>query len=661
VIDGGVGGRAKTPIRFVIPKGRGGELGWAKEVTPRVVGALEEYFDMDYPFGKLDVAVVPRYWGTMEHPGIVAMGQPLTLIRPDQATRSRKQHYTNILAHELAHYWFGDLVTMTWWDDTWLNEALGQWMDLIITHQTQPAWRVRDGRVEMATAAMDADEKLSTRAIRQPVTTAEGIAASFDGEITYLKGSSVFRMFEAWVGPAKWRDLIREYMRAHAWGNASAEDLLGLARARLGAPVELGLRSFLDQPGVPLIKADVECATGKPARIKLRQSRAVPAGTTDPVAHTWQVPVCMRYGQLGDRGSKSACVQLAGSEGELVVESCPSWVITNADASGYYRSGVDLAVARGLLTPGSVLARAAQPTPAERMMLVADLGAAVERGELALDQVLGLVPLISADPDDLVATSAFGAATLHEAALDDELYAKAVRFAVRAFAPTARRLGWQRAAADSDERHALRVQALAAVAPHDPALGRQADQLADRWLAKRSGVEDDLVGPMLASVSYRGGMPRFEQLLTEARRARDRTEQARLLGSLGGFRDPAIATRALELVLGKELDLRETRGILFGVLARRETRDLGLRFLEQHLDELLARMRSDEASWMLGGLAGAFCDPQRRGAVATLVTARAEKIDGAQAQVARGLERSDQCIASAARQLPALRAFLAKY
>src|SRR4030095_10517396 len=106
--------------------------------------SLEDFFDQPYPYHKLDVAVVPRFWGTMEHPGIVAMGQPLTLIRPDEEARSRRQAYTNILSHELAHYWFGDLVTMAWWDDTWLNEALGQWLDLIITDTVEPKWRYRE-------------------------------------------------------------------------------------------------------------------------------------------------------------------------------------------------------------------------------------------------------------------------------------------------------------------------------------------------------------------------------------------------------------------------------------------------------------------------------------------------------------------------------------
>ena len=122
------------------PTRRSSELGYARQITPKVVAALEDYFDMAYPYGKLDVAVVPRFWGTMEHPGIVAMGQPLTLIRPDQETRGRKLAYTSILSHELSHYWFGDLVTMAWWDDTWLNESLATWLDVKITDAIAPAW-----------------------------------------------------------------------------------------------------------------------------------------------------------------------------------------------------------------------------------------------------------------------------------------------------------------------------------------------------------------------------------------------------------------------------------------------------------------------------------------------------------------------------------------
>src|SRR5262249_35867588 len=141
-----------------------------------------------------------RCGGRMEDAGIVAMGQPLTLIRADQATRGRKRRYTTILAHELSHYWFGDLVTMAWWDDTWLNEALGEWSDMNITEAAEPTWRVRDERVGIAMNAMSADETLAAHPIRRAVTSRDGIEASFDNDVTYYKGASMFRMFEAFVG-----------------------------------------------------------------------------------------------------------------------------------------------------------------------------------------------------------------------------------------------------------------------------------------------------------------------------------------------------------------------------------------------------------------------------------------------------------------------------
>jgi hypothetical protein len=232
---------------------------------------------------------------------------------------------------------------------------------------------------------------------------------------------------------------------------------------------------------------------------------------------------------------------------------------------------------------------------------------------------------------------------------------------LKTFGPRAAKLGWQRAAGDSDERHDLRRAFVGAVARRDPVLGKQAEQLADTWLAKKTGIDDELVGSVLATAAYRGNAARFDQIVAALPKARDRAELGRLLGTLGGFRDPALATRALELVRDKKYDLRDTSGILFRVLWGRETRKLGFAFVTQHIDELLGRMRDDEAAGFLGGLAGSTCEPAMRTAVADLVVARAEKVDGAKNAVTRGLEQSDQCIAALARQLPALKKFLAKY
>lgn len=659
LVDGGTVGRVGTPIRFVIPRGRAGELGYARRVTPRVVAALEDYFDMPYPYGKLDVAVVPRYWGTMEHPGLVAMGQPLTLIRPDQDTHERELWYTKILAHELSHYWFGDLVTMAWWDDTWLNEALGEWSDLHITEAAEPTWRVRDERVGMAVIAMRADDTLAAPAIRHPAASREAIAASFDGAITYLKGASMFRMFESFVGPGAWRDFIHGYLRAHAWGNASADDFLRSVGERLGPDVAAAMRTFLEQPGVPRIAAQLRCEPGQPVRVWLAQQRSLPAGVVDPAPKLWRLPVCLRYGDA--RSSLQDCVLLTAPRAafELPARGCPTWMIANAGASGYYRSTIDPRAARALLSPGSAIARIARPTPAERMMLVADLRAAVDRDELPVDQLLALIPAIAADRDAKVAESALAAAELPAGGLDDATFQAAWRWFHHAFGARAAQLGWQRRAGDSEELHELRRRVVPAVAMLDAPLAAQATRLADRWLADRTGISDDLAWPALEAAARHGDAARFDRYLAAARSARDRTEHQRLLEALAGFTDPALASRALDLVLGRELDLRDTLAIVPGVLEHRETRDLGLLFVEAHADELLARMRDDEAAGFLGRIAGAFCDDARVARIAALAVPRAARIDGAQAQVTRALEEATQCIAQVRRQLPALRRFLA--
>jgi hypothetical protein len=654
----------------VIPKGRAGELGYAKQVTPKVVAALEDYFDMAYPYIKLDVAVVPRFWGTMEHPGIVAMGQPLTLIRPDQETRPRKRSYANILAHEMSHYWFGDLVTMAWWDDTWLNEGLGEWSDMNITEAAEPTWRFRDDRVGIAVGAMYADEKLSTPPIRKPVTARADIQASFDNSITYFKSASTFRMFESFVGREAWRKFIHSYLRAHAWGNASAEDFLKDMSDNLGPAITTAMRSFLEQPGVPRIAAQLHCEAHKPPTVELSQQRSLPAGVTDPTPRLWNLPVCLRYGD--GRSSFQECFPLSAATAVFELgqgngpsankpggpRGCPTWMILNGDAVGYYRSTVEPTTARALLTPTSPIARAARPTPPERMMLVDDLAAAVDRDELSIDKLLPLAPLIAVDPDDKVARKAFSAAPIPLGGLDDAMYLAARRWYHKTFYARARQLGWHRRPKDSEELHELRRSIVPTVAYDDPALTAEANRLADQWLTTRGGVPDDLVGSVLSTAAWRGDAALFERYLATARNPRDRSEKQRMLGSLGAFADPALSEKALAIVLGHDFDLRDTLGVLWGVLGRRETRELGIAFVTAHLDELLARMREDEAAGLLSGLAGAFCDPGRRDQMAALVQPRAPRFGGAERHVARRLEAADQCIARVQRELPALRRVL---
>ena len=655
--DGGTAGRVRTPIRFIIPKGRSAELRYAREVTPRVVAALEDYFDMDYPYGKLDVAVVPRFWGTMEHPGIVAMGQPLTLIKPAEETRERRFGYANILAHELAHYWFGDLVTLAWWDDTWLNEALGSWMDAIITDRAEPSWRFSESsRPSSSAEAMEADEKLSTKSIRQPVATKEAIQHSFDSAITYQKGATVLHMFETWVGEARWRDFIRAYMRQHAWKNTTADDFLAAMGQHLGAQVAGAFRSFLDQPGVPLIEHRLVCE-GKSARLELRQGRSLPAGTRENARRTWQVPVCVRHGAGAQ--SRRACVLLTEAEGSLPLEgACPSWLLMNAGGVGYYRSRYSVEEIAPLLAARSP----ARLGVSERLVLMADVDAAVDRDQLSIAGAMAMVPAALADRDERIQRAAEGlAGALRADQLDDADHARYRRWVLATHGPLARKLGWRRRPGDSDERQELRKQVVSIAAwAGDRQLRAQAARLAVTWLENRSGVDDDMIDLVLASAARDGDAALFDRILAAARGEKDRLRQTRLLVALGGFRDPALAARALELVVGKQFDFRESRAILRRALSQREAREQAWKFVQSHIDRLLGGMRTDEASWFVHST-GVFCDATRRAEVVALLDKRVARIEGARYTLDQALDEIDQCIATQKRVAPDAKKFLARY
>ena len=651
LIVGGTAGRIKTPIRFIVPKGRAGELGYAKQVTPKVLVALEDYFDMDYPYVKLDVAVVPRYWGTMEHPGLVAMGQPLTLIRRDQRTHDRERGYANIAAHELSHYWFGDVVTLAWWDDTWLNEALGEWCDMIITDAVEPSWRFRDERAPFAVSAMAGDEVLSSRAMHQPVTTNEGIQASFDNDTTYFKGSTVMRQIEHFVGEARWQAFIRSYIRTHQWASATEADFVGEMRAALGDEAANGFQQYVTQPGVPLAHVHADCKRTNQLLLD-PMPRAFPAGVQGAADDqpVFTVPICVRYGD--GQHSERAC----SSGAPIQTAYCPTWVISNDGGFGYYRSVVDPKLAKQLLAPSSRIAKIATPTRSEKLMMISDLGAMLKRDQLPLDQALPFVPMLYRDADPAIVMHADEVAAFAGDVPDDALYQRIRAWWVRVKVPLARALSWQPKPSDSLERHELRTRVLS-IAAFDPALRAETIKLVDSWLVDRTGIADDLVGTALQVIAYNGDASHFDKILAAARQPRDRNEARRLLSALGGFTDAKLAARARELVYGTEIDLRESISIMYLQLGLREDRDAALESLEQHIDELLARMRSDEASWFLGSLAQAFCDPPHRDRVARLLVERAKKIDGAQVSVSRGLEQADQCIAEVAREMPALQRF----
>jgi alanyl aminopeptidase len=267
------------PGRIVTVKGSARLAQEAARVTPTITLALEKYFGIPYPYRKLDVPAVQEFWpGAMENAGAIAFADRILLIDPRAASVDQRRSLVTIMAHEVAHMWFGDLVTMKWWDDLWLNESFASWMGDRVSDQAFPEFKAELAQATGADEAMKTDARLSTRAMRQPIEGVENLAQLAD-TLAYDKGQAVLTMFESWLGPETFRKGVVAYLKAHQWGNATASDLWASLSKAAGKDIGAAMPTFLDQPGVPL------AAKKRPAWIHPN------AGETG--YYRWQVPPAM--------------------------------------------------------------------------------------------------------------------------------------------------------------------------------------------------------------------------------------------------------------------------------------------------------------------------------------------------------------------------------
>ncbi|HEX5658011.1 MAG TPA: M1 family aminopeptidase, partial [Polyangiales bacterium] len=376
------------PLRGVAVRGRGNDLGYALDETPALVRWLEAYFGVAYPWDKLDLIAVPDFGaGAMENAGAITFRDTLLLIRED-APEQQKRSLGYVNAHELSHMWFGDLVTMPWWDDIWLNEAFATWMGTHAIAAVHPEYEAELGALSATHGAMEVDSRASARQIRQPIESDHDIENAFDA-ITYSKGGAVLSMFERYLGKDAFQAGLRTYMNKFRFGNATARDLVQtLAGVSGQQQLEGAFFSFLDQPGVPALQVALDCQA---KTLGLTQSRYAPLGTSVPQV-SWQIPVCVRYGQQG-APAKEACQLLSEQTATIALEgTCPTWVMPNAGAQGYYRwslSDQDL---------DALIARRNELATAEQMSLANNLGAALRAGTVELSRALKAQKLLTASP-----------------------------------------------------------------------------------------------------------------------------------------------------------------------------------------------------------------------------------------------------------------------
>jgi alanyl aminopeptidase len=651
------------PLRGVAVQGRGERLRYALEHTGELVAELERYFGIAYPFPKLDLIAVPDFSaGAMENAGAITFREWLLMVDPQTATEGQRRSYSSVNAHELAHHWTGDLVTMPWWDDIWLNEAFATWMAARVLANVHPEYHADTALLGSVLATMDADSRVSARKIRQPIASTHDITNAFDG-ITYQKGAGVIAMFERYLGAETFQKGVQAHLRAHAYGVADAQDLLAALGQAAGKDVATAMGSFLDQAGVPLIEADTRC-TPTAAVLHLHQSRYLPAGSQGKRDQRWQVPVCARY-EVGGQAHQG-CVLLSEIDGDLPLEGgCPDWLLPNAEGAGYYRWSLGAADLDKLRKAGF-----SKLSPREKLSFVDSLRAGFESGTLSADRVLAVSPLLAADADRAVATAPMEMLRFTREYLLDAAARPALdRFARGLYEPLLRKLGWKERAGEDGDTRILRADVVWFLAQglRDPETRKTAAQLGRRYLdelglAEKGKAAQPSLAVDLRSVAAQvalqdGNQALFDAVYQRLRETKDPTERDRLLWALSSVTDQR-SERALALALDPALHVNEVFTPLRAQFGDERTRDAAWRFLEQRFDALVERVSKLHAG-NAPGLTVQFCSAQMAERVQAFFAPRIEQLAGGPRSLDSATEGLRLCGAQADMQRASAAAFFA--
>ena len=657
LLDAGKAGRNGTPVRIAVAKGHGAEASYALEAVPRLLGLLEDYFGIPYPYEKLDSVVIPLTvtFGAMENAGLITYAKSILLARPEDQSIRFKRACASVAAHEMAHQWTGDLVTMGWWNDVWLNEAFATWMAAKVVDTWQPGWDVPVDDVLERERAIRADSLLSARMIHQPITSQDDIENAFDA-ITYTKGAAVLSMFESFMGPVRFQRGVHQYLTRHAYGNATTHDFLASLGAQ-DARIPAAFGTFLDQSGLPLLKVGLK-ARGRGSIVTLEQRRFLPVGSHAPAAQRWRIPVTLRCASHGKVRTRRVLVQ--GSRLEVPLPVAPGdldYLLVNDGLKGYYRS----------LYPGALLTRLLKDdrtlTVAERIGVTADLDGAAKAGEASKAEALALVPRLAADRDAHVVAAAaeltrsVGAHLVAEASRPG--YA---RFIQQCFGVRARSLGFIAKAGEDESTRLLRqtLVPLVALDGGDLELRAQAREGVLLWLRDRKALDADVAPFALVLAAHYGDRALFDQLLAAAKASPDQTEQEHLLTALGSFFDPELQRAGLATLLTQAFDPRMGTSIFWAGLEEPRTQPLVLAFVERNFDALMARLPKEYGIY-LPLVAAPSCDEASRREAEAFFRPRVTAFPGGPRMLAQALEGIQLCQAQKTAQSPSVAAFLAKY
>ena len=588
----------KTPLRLWTVPGKQPLTPFGHEIAAASLKFFEDYYGIPYPGGKLDLLAIPDFAsGAMENLGAITFRETALLVDRQSATHGELERVADVVAHENAHMWFGDLVTMSWWNGLWLNEAFATFMEMLAVDVWKPEWKRWDSFGSSRAAAFSVDGLHSTRPIEYPVQAPKDADAMFD-VLTYEKGASVLRMLEQHIGPTVFRDGVRDYLRAHAYGNADTNDLwvsLGKIAKR---PVPELMNGWIFQPGFPLITAELR----EGVALVLTQQRFTylpdPLPLTPyPVPQTWQIPLQMRV----TAGGKTTTSRMLLTEKDTTVPLPLDWesILFNEGGHGFYRVRYATDLLNRLLNSG--IDRLAVT---ERFNLINDAWATAIAGLMPLTDYLDLTARFAEERDKNV-----WAVLLDSFSFLNRIITEADRPAFEAFVrdrvgPAVEALGWAPRNGESEGTKQLRGELIGAQGKlgNDPAIQRRAAELYGAHRLDTTAVDPNVVPSLVAILAHTGDASRYDEFYDRFRTAVTPQEERRYLFSLATFKPKALLERTLARTISGDIRTQDAPFLVSAVLGNVYNRELAWDFVKTNWEKMDQLFPKQGLRRMCGGI-----------------------------------------------------------
>jgi len=630
-------------LRGVAAKGLGDRMEYALKNTEGLLSVLEEYFGQPYPYRKLDLIAVPEsFGGAMENVGAITYDEFLMLMDEDSPI-SQRRVYTYVHAHEMAHMWFGNLVTPDWWTDIWLNESFASWMMYKTAHTYWPEGEFDRETLKGAIGAMANDSLATAREIREPIDHNDKISGAFDG-ITYQKGGGVLRMLERYVGEDRFQAGIQLHMDRHADSTANADDFISsLAEGTERTEIEAAFKSYIQQAGVPLLSVQVHCEDSQPPSIEVSQARYAPLGSTiEPDASQWHVPMCVSFNDGEERNSSCTLLSEKTQTINLEADSCPTLVHPNADGAGYYRFAMDSNGWQALVEGAGSL------SAAEALSFADSLDAAFRAGDVSAESYLsGMSALVGHSAWDVA-----DAATGHLESIIRILDAADLEPAEAAFREIVKPRYEQLAGATDSGSQLLqqRMQRFLIVMAKDEEMRAPLAEMA----AARIGLDgepDVSAAPAseletIFSIGVQDiGEPFFDLLLQQSIVSEDPAFRGSANGALARVEDPVLVAKLQNALLSGDFKGTEFASIASRQLIRAATTDLTYAWLKENYDRVLELLPESFRTGMVATVGGAFCSTSKSDDWEAFIIAHAETVPGYERSLAQASEGVSLCAA----------------